>query len=92
MPPRAPPISGATQNGRSCASAQPPTNSAGPVLRAGFTDVLVTGMLTGGSLPAPSPMASGAKPAGALPWVDPMMTNRNIVVITTSVMKQTMML
>ena len=27
------------------ASAQPPTNSAGPVLRAGFTEVLVTGML-----------------------------------------------
>jgi hypothetical protein len=25
--------------------AQPPANSAGPVLRAGFTDVLVTGML-----------------------------------------------
>ena len=26
-------------------SAQPPTKIAGPVLRAGFTDVLVTGML-----------------------------------------------
>ncbi len=29
----------------SCANAQPPTISAGPVLRAGFTEVLVTGML-----------------------------------------------
>ena len=33
-------------------------------------------------------IASGAKPAGALPWVAPMMTNRNIMVIATSVMKQ----
>ena len=38
--------SGATQNSQSCVIAQPPTNSAGPVLRAGLTDVLVTGMLT----------------------------------------------
>ena len=43
-PSRAPTI-GATQNSQSCASAQPPTNSATPVLRAGFTEVLVTGML-----------------------------------------------
>src|SRR5690242_9309595 len=39
------PASGATQNSHNCASAQPPTNNAGPVERAGFTDVLVTGML-----------------------------------------------
>ena len=32
-------------------------------------------------------IASGAKPAGALPWVAPMMMNRNIIVITTSIMK-----
>ena len=44
-PPAAPPTSGATQNSHSCASAQSPTKSAGPVLRAGFTEVLVTGML-----------------------------------------------
>ena len=31
--------------------------------------------------------ASGAKPAGALPWVAPMMMKRNIIVITTSMMK-----
>jgi hypothetical protein len=33
----------------------------------------------------PNPMASGAKPAGALPCVDHMMMNRNIMVINTSV-------
>jgi hypothetical protein len=36
---------GATQKSHSCPIAQPPTNIAGPVLRAGFTEVLVTGML-----------------------------------------------
>src|SRR6266702_3815827 len=90
--PSAPPISGASQNSQSCASAQPPTNRAGPVLRAGFTEVLVTGMLTRWIITSASPMASGAKPAGALPWVTPMMMNRNIMVITTSVMKHTTML
>ena len=35
---------GATQKSQSCASAQPPTNTAGPVLRAGFTERLVTGI------------------------------------------------
>ena len=39
------PSSGATQNSQSCWSAQPPTNNAVAVLRAGLTDVLVTGML-----------------------------------------------
>jgi hypothetical protein len=39
------PAMGATQNSHSCSSAQPPTNSAGPVERAGLTDVFVTGML-----------------------------------------------
>lgn len=43
-PPITAPTMGATQNSHSCASAQPPTNSAGPVLRAGFTDRLVTGI------------------------------------------------
>src|SRR5258707_9081895 len=33
------PTIGAIQKSHSCASAQPPTKSAGPVLRAGFTDV-----------------------------------------------------
>jgi hypothetical protein len=43
-PPTAPPISGATQNIHSCCSAHPPTNTATPVLRAGLTLTLVTGM------------------------------------------------
>ena len=38
-------MSGAAQNSQSCETAQSPTNSATPVLRAGFTEVLVTGML-----------------------------------------------
>ena len=33
-------------NSHSCSIAQPPTNSAGPMLRAGLTDVLVIGMPT----------------------------------------------
>src|SRR5215831_16490319 len=36
------PIIGATQKSQSCARAQPPTQIAGPVLRAGFTDTPVT--------------------------------------------------
>jgi len=43
-PPRIPPKIGATQNSHNCCSAQPPTNTAGPVLRAGFTERLVTGI------------------------------------------------
>ena len=39
-------MSGATQNSQSCCSAHPPTKIAGPVLRAGFTEVFVTGMQT----------------------------------------------
>ena len=74
-PPRRP-AAGATQNSQSCSSAQPPTNSAGPVLRAGFTEVLVTGMLIRWIRVRHRPMAIGAKPAGALPWVAPRMMNR----------------
>ena len=37
-------MSGATQNIHSCCKAQPPAKMAGPVLRAGFTEVFVTGM------------------------------------------------
>jgi hypothetical protein len=37
---------GATQKSQSCSMvAQPPARRAGAVLRAGFTDVLVTGMM-----------------------------------------------
>ena len=54
------------------------------MLRAGLTEVLVTGMLIRWISVSARPMASGAKPAGALPWVAPMMMNRNIMVSTTS--------
>ena len=66
-------------------SAQPPANTATAVLRAGLTEVLVTGIEIRWIRVRPRPIASGAKPAGALPWVAPMMMNRNIAVITTSV-------
>jgi hypothetical protein len=36
------PMIGATQNSRSWPMCSPPANSAGPVLRAGLTEVLVT--------------------------------------------------
>ena len=36
---------GATQKSHSWERAQPPTKIAGPMLRAGLTDVFVTGML-----------------------------------------------
>ena len=38
-----PPVSGATINSQSCEIAPPPSKSAGPMLRAGFTDVPVMG-------------------------------------------------
>ena len=41
------PAMGASQNSHSCSMAHPPANSAGPVLRAELTEVLVTGMLIG---------------------------------------------
>ena len=78
------PAIGATQNSHSCAIAQPPTNSATPVLRAGFTDVLVTGMLIRWISVRHRPIAIGAKPAGARGSVAPRITSRNIIVITTS--------
>ena len=54
------------------------------MLRAGFTEVLVTGMLIRWISVSPRPMASGAKPAGARLSVEPRMMIRNIIVITTS--------
>src|SRR6202040_144895 len=40
------PMIGASQNSQSCRIYSPPPNSAGPVLRAGLTEVLVTGIDT----------------------------------------------
>jgi len=54
------------------------------VLRAGFTEVLVTGMLIRWISVRHRPIASGANPAGARLSVAPRITIRNIIVITTS--------
>ena len=62
-----PPTIGKTMNTQSCASAQPPTNSAGASERAGFTEVLVTGMLIRWISVRVRPMASGARPDGRAP-------------------------
>ena len=57
------------------------------MLRAGFTEVFVTGIETRWIKVSAKPMAIGAKPAGALPCVEPMMTNRNMAVSTNSATK-----
>ena len=64
-PPMAAPIGGATQNIHNCCSAHPPAKRAGPVLRAGFTDKLVTGMPIKWLNVSPRPIAIGATPGGA---------------------------
>ena len=76
---------GATQNSHNCEVAHPPANSATPVLRAGFTEVFVTGMLIRWIKVSPRPIASGANPCGARLSVAPRMMKRNIIVITISV-------
>jgi len=57
------------------------------VLRAGLTEVLVTGIEIRCIRVSARPIAIGAKPAGALASVAPMMITRNIAVITTSLVK-----
>ena len=54
-----------------------------PVLRAGFTEVLVTGMLIRWMSVSARPIARPANPTGARLWVVPRMTIRNMNVITT---------
>src|SRR3954464_1437748 len=80
---------GASQNNQSCLSPHdsPPKASriAGPVDRAGFTDVLVTGMLTRWINVSESPMARAAKPFDARLSVVPMITMRKIAVSTISI-------
>jgi len=75
---------GASQNSHNCSRAQPPTNSAGPVERAGLTDVLVTGMLIRWISVSASPIGIGANPAGARLSVAPRMTNTNPALSTIS--------
>jgi len=83
-PARTAPAIGATQNAHSCLMAQPPTNSAGPVLRAGFTEVFVTGILTRCISVKANPIAIGAKLRGALSSVAPRIMIRKKNVMTTS--------
>jgi hypothetical protein len=61
---------------------------AGPMLRAGFTEVFVTGMLTRWMSVRQRPIAIGARPFEARLSVEPMMTITKMNVITTSLMKQ----
>jgi len=87
MPPNTPPTIGATQNNHNWLKAQPPTNNAGPVLLAGFTDVFVTGMLIRWIRVSAKPIASPANPIGASLSVAPIMINMNINVKTISISK-----
>ena len=57
------------------------------MLRAGLTEVFVTGILTRCMIVNPSPIAIGANPAGAFGLVDPKMIIRKKNVITTSDVK-----
>jgi len=45
LDPSSAPATGAIQNSHNCIMAQPPTYTATPVLRAGFTEVFVTGIV-----------------------------------------------
>ena len=75
---------GASQKSHSCLMAQPPTKMAGPVLRAGFTEVLVTGIVTRWISVRASPMATPAIACGARLLVAPRITIRKKKVITNS--------
>lgn len=70
-PPMMPPMIGITQKNHNWSTAQPCWNKATPVERAGFTEVLVTGMLIRWISVSEKPIAMPAKPTGALLWVAP---------------------
>src|SRR5713101_4259651 len=82
------PVIGASQNNQSWPIYSPPANRAGPVLRAGLTDVLVTGIDTRWIRVRARPIGIPAKPVAAPFDVVPMMTNKKKKVITTSSTKQ----
>ena len=79
------PTIGASQNSQSCDTYSPPANSAGPVLRAGLTDVLVTGIDTRWISVSASPIGMPANPTAAPFDVQPMMISRKKNVISTSI-------
>ena len=78
------PAIGATQNIHNCSIAQPPTNTACPVERAGLTDVLVTGIEIRWISVNANPIEIGAKPTGARAAVAPRMIIRKNAVSTIS--------
>src|SRR6266849_9079962 len=82
------PMIGATQNSQSWPMYSPPANRAGPVLRAGLTEVLVTGIDTRWIKVKARPIGMPAKPVAAPFDVVPMMMKRKKKVITTSSTKQ----
>src|ERR1700685_3502021 len=78
---------GAAQNSHNCPTAPPPTKIAGPVLRAGLTEVFVTGMEIRWISVRHIPMAMGAKPLGARSSVEPNITSRKNSESTSSATK-----
>lgn len=83
-----PPVSGATINSQSCEIAPPPSKSAGPMLRAGFTDVPVMGIHTICTRTSVSPMTRPASlPAPFFLSVAPSATRTKINVKTASAIK-----
>ena len=74
------PIRGAMMKSQSCATApgfEPTPTSAGPIERAGLTEVPVMLMPTRWMAASVSPIARPAKPVGANGWVTPRMQTRN---------------
>ena len=67
------PMMGANQNSQSCGTARASAKNATPVERAGFTEVLVTGILIKWISVRHRPMAIGANPAGAARRCEPEM-------------------
>ncbi len=82
---RIPPTSGATMKSQTWLSAVPPTTSAGPRLRAGFTEVPVSGIPMRWTITRAKPMATPAAPWMAALCVANSTTETKIVVSTTSI-------
>ena len=74
-------------NNHSWLRAHPPTKTAGPMLRAGLTEVLVTGIPTKCIRVSTAPMARPANPTGALMSVAPNTVNTRKKVSTISTRK-----
>lgn len=82
---KAAPTNGATMKSQSCSIACPPSIKAGPMLRAGFTEVPVIGIHTMWINISVSPMASPARlPAPFFSSVAPKATSTKIKVNTAS--------